>query len=389
MYNRILNRPMFKLGGKTNDAQGTGITSGLDTPRSGYEGGGTIGGGAFTGIPMGDRTGFQNIYPERRPEPDFEAKIRAARNKLRVDPADYRQATWEGVGAGFGDPSTKTLGEALWKANMMRREGIKPLEASVAEQKFELSKLPFERTMAMDVAKAGIAETATQTRAKILTDALKVKNAWESDPANKGQDFRDSDGYQDWEFKIIQATNGKIKTKQEATESAIEILMLSETFAKMFTMLPMMEEGPDKVKYQEQIDAQIKKLVDLFMGVSQGRTSEARGGRIGYNIGIGPNVMEEKVTDTFKMPGETIQASEQVEEVLPKIGATGDIPMPGQDPYMLLRARLPQEITDDVVRLIAYNPDAFADFAAIESQEDVMLFNQKYGVELVLPTEQA
>ena len=38
MYNRILNRPMFKLGGKTNDAQGTGITSGLDTPRSqGYE----------------------------------------------------------------------------------------------------------------------------------------------------------------------------------------------------------------------------------------------------------------------------------------------------------------------------------------------------------------
>ena len=63
--------------------------------------------------------------------------------------------------------------------------------------------------------------------------------------------------------------------------------------------------------------------------------------------------------------------------------------MPGQDPYMLLRARLPQEITDDVVRLIAYNPEAFADFAAIESQEDVMLFNQKYGVELVLPTEQA
>ena len=36
MYNRILNRPMFKLGGKTNDAQGTGITSGLDVPRQGY-----------------------------------------------------------------------------------------------------------------------------------------------------------------------------------------------------------------------------------------------------------------------------------------------------------------------------------------------------------------
>ena len=156
MYNRILNRPMFKLGGKTNDAQGTGITSGLDTPRSNYLGGGrTIGGGAFTGTPMGDRTGFQNILPERRPEPSFADKIRAARNKLRVDPRDYQQATWEGVGAGFGDPSTKTLGEALWKANMMRKKGIEPLEASVSQRKFELDKMPFELEMGVEVAKAG------------------------------------------------------------------------------------------------------------------------------------------------------------------------------------------------------------------------------------------
>ena len=390
MYNRVLNRPMFKRGGDIIDAQGTGITSGLDTPRNNYVEGGTIGGGAFTGTPMGNRTGFQNIYPERRPEPSFEDKIRAARNKLKVDPADYRQATWEGVAGGFGDPSTKTLSEAVWKANMMRREGIKPLEASVAEQKFELSKMPFERTMAMDVAKAGIAETATQTREKILTRALKDKNLWESDPANKGKDFRDSEGYQDWEFKIIQATNGKIKTKQEATESALEILMLNDIFSNMFRMLPMMkDDDPLKAEYQAQVDAQIKKLVDLFMGVSQSRSSGARGGRAGYQLGVGPNVMEERVTDTFQMPGETIQASEQVEEVLPKTGSVGDIPMPGQDPYMLLRARLPQEITDDVVRLIAYNAEAFADFAAIESQEDVVLFNQKYQVELVLPTEQA
>ena len=58
-----------------------------------------------------------------------------------------------------------------------------------------------------------------------------------------------------------------------------------------------------------------------------------------------------------------------------------------EDPYRLLRARLPQEITDDVVRLIAYNEEAFKDFAEIESQSDVMDFNRKYGVELVLPTD--
>ena len=35
MYNRILKRPMFKMGGRSYSAQGTGITSGLDTPKRG------------------------------------------------------------------------------------------------------------------------------------------------------------------------------------------------------------------------------------------------------------------------------------------------------------------------------------------------------------------
>jgi len=58
-----------------------------------------------------------------------------------------------------------------------------------------------------------------------------------------------------------------------------------------------------------------------------------------------------------------------------------------EDPYQLLRARLPEEITDDIVRLIAYNPEAFKDFAAIETQEDVINFNKMYQVELVIPAE--
>ena len=62
--------------------------------------------------------------------------------------------------------------------------------------------------------------------------------------------------------------------------------------------------------------------------------------------------------------------------------------MPSDDPFVLLRARLPQEISDDVVRLIAYNPEAFADFADIETQDDVIAFNKKYGVELVVNTDE-
>jgi len=60
----------------------------------------------------------------------------------------------------------------------------------------------------------------------------------------------------------------------------------------------------------------------------------------------------------------------------------------GEDAFALLRARLPQEITDNIVQLIAYNPSAFEDFAQIESQEDVIAFNSKYGVELVIDAQQ-
>jgi len=65
----------------------------------------------------------------------------------------------------------------------------------------------------------------------------------------------------------------------------------------------------------------------------------------------------------------------------------GPEPMPqaiGQDPFTILRQRLPREIPDDVVSLIAYNKKAFADFANIQDQDDVDLFNQKYNVQLVV-----
>ena len=46
---RILNRPMFKRGGDVMDAKGTGITSGLDTPRHGYHRGRVVRPGGYQG----------------------------------------------------------------------------------------------------------------------------------------------------------------------------------------------------------------------------------------------------------------------------------------------------------------------------------------------------
>ena len=50
-----------------------------------------------------------------------------------------------------------------------------------------------------------------------------------------------------------------------------------------------------------------------------------------------------------------------------------------------IRTRLPKEITDDIVRLLANSSEALQDFAYIRTQEDINKFNVKYGVNLILP----
>jgi hypothetical protein len=52
-----------------------------------------------------------------------------------------------------------------------------------------------------------------------------------------------------------------------------------------------------------------------------------------------------------------------------------------------LRARLPQEITSDIVKLLSESKQALVDFANIRTQQDVNAFNQKYDVNLVVPQE--
>jgi hypothetical protein len=53
--------------------------------------------------------------------------------------------------------------------------------------------------------------------------------------------------------------------------------------------------------------------------------------------------------------------------------------------YAQLRDRLPPEITDDVVQLLANSEEALQEFAYIQTQNDVDAFNLKYGVNLIIP----
>jgi len=113
-------------------------------------------------------------------------------------------------------------------------------------------------------------------------------------------------------------------------------------------------------------------LLNVFTGITYQEPEEkAKGGRIGYQ-NAGP-----VMPSAMPAPGIMSQAPENM----------GQEPTEPGISYDELRARLPSEITDDIVRLISESPQALEDFATIQTQQDVNNFNTKYGVNLTLPPE--
>ena len=110
-----------------------------------------------------------------------------------------------------------------------------------------------------------------------------------------------------------------------------------------------------------------KRYIELYNKMIKESMGLAEGGRANFSMGGGADVMEEAI---------------QVTETQPKeVAPTGD-----SLSYEELRARLPKEVTDDIVVILAESPQALIDFAEIQTQTDVDEFNMKYGVNLSLPS---
>ena len=134
----------------------------------------------------------------------------------------------------------------------------------------------------------------------------------------------------------------------------------------------------DKLIAQGKIDAESPDLKDeeLIQDMIKIIQGYASGGRVDRQMGT-PMMGEQPMQEEAQMVEQPIQQENQM--------AQAAVQQEGQeDPYKYLRDRLPPEIPDPVVRLIAYNKEAFNDFASIEAQDDVDQFNQKYNVELVV-----
>ena len=347
---------MFKLGGKTNDAQGTGITSGLDTPRSNYLGGGrTIGGGAFTGTPMGNRTGFQNIYESV---------------DVSVPESTRKRAFWSGIGQGFGS-NPKTLGEALSGAVAARDQILGPAEAQAGARKFELEKL-------------GVTEPYGRETAEILQELInkgnldveEVRSSFEA-TATGGmiREVKNRDDLtQDQKHKMIESIILKSNQPKLVTNLAIAIMDNASAKMESITLKDAMKQATDAIMLL---------MIDVGLPQAKGGLIYNKGGRAGYqfgatNQGVQPAQASLNVDETIQTPTETIQEDVSVQErQQPTV----------QMSYQEFRAAIPAEVSDEIVQLIYYNEDAFADFSQITSQAEVYAFNNKYGVSLVLPMD--
>jgi hypothetical protein len=330
---------MFRMGGSS----GTGITSGLDKPRQQYA--------------IGDLVKVlptqEELATAREMYPQFQTPPSQAINRLLISGGldllsrPPQGGTLATAAAAFKEP-TKQLFEDIDTEKATKFATDADLFKTLIEAKGEAlggiegktySQLEIGKQIQRDIFK--IADLQKQLQNKDLTQEQREDLNLQLKAVNSNLDF-------------LRKNN-----------PIVDRFLKDENLSSGFLNAVVLELAADKEKYPKgmsdpniYIDAakiMDQRLKALGTGTTIERTSKAEGGRIGYQMGGGADIISTK------------------EE--PKID------------YSTLRARLPKEISDDVVRLISASPEALEDFATIATQSDVDMFNQKYSVNLTLPQE--
>jgi hypothetical protein len=351
----VLKRPMFKLGGPSSD--GVGILSGMRRTNFQDQGSWTAGDEEIL-----QETKEKILDPEK-PKYGFKDLISDA----------YR--TSKGAVTGMD-----------WLENAADL-ALERTDAIKAEEKAK----PINDLAILQGLKKGAGEYYKQTRPleverirEYFDNGMKILTQFDT-----WEDFSTSPQFAEWEFEMSRAIKG-FPSSFEVAKLVFAGVQAENKTRNDAGKTNMKGDVLENFKKQMVIDIYKRYVPDLKF---------AKGGRVGYNTGMGP-VMDQQtdmsMTENLMTPQGDMSMTENVDTTMmgqdsAMMGQQAGFPsqtLPSDDPYVLLRARLPEEISDDVVRLIAYNPDAFADFADIETQDDVIAFNKKWGVELVVNTDE-
>ena len=333
MNYKVMQRPMFKMGGKAA-SQGTGITSGLDEKVNMSDGRANYAEGPTTYKDFLDRAMENyNLRQQKMADMDNLINLQALGNVSNL----------------LGTQESNNPFDILQNIAMSGSEIALP--ALGAKKKLELKKL--DPTTDLAFAKA------------LKPDRSGTQKVYEM--KKKDLDRINSELY-DQSLALQKATEAGDKDAIAAINKNIALLQESKNL--VFSTFKTDEELRTDIILAAQgsgysvSDKEIDRLIKRIRG-----TGNAEGGmpnRVDRAMGT-PRTGEQPMVNPMAVERKDVAMETQGQ---------------GNDAYAMLRARLPQEIPDDVVRLIAYNKVAFADFASIKNQEDVTSFNQKYNVSM-------
>jgi len=365
---RVMKRPMFKMGGPTSG--GTGITSGLETPRQNYNTAGLVDfanlgtSSEMEKILMNKMINRDQNYDSMMSLPKLQAIGAIASNVL----PNVERGGLKGIVDILKDPATIN-------AAIQGLSQTKKLELQRDDQKL--------KDMAAII-------SMKQGREKIDTDQDNRDRMFEMEGKKYDLSVRNFESKEEYQKELIRIKEAELAKKSESNTIKNynkAKIMLDETNMteeqKADILLGVLTGGAYQSVQKQAANLRRILIADTDMSESKKNkilsdfkelnlsifsNNKAEGGRINKQMGGG--------FDMGQSPQETNLAPMALQET--------NLAPQNQDPFTILRSRLPQEISDEVVSLIAYNKKAFADFANIQDQDDVDLFNQKYNVQLVV-----
>jgi len=337
--NRTLRRPMFRMGGST----GTGITSGLDQPRKQYSNG---------------------TDPYDRAMKTTE-RFRSDMDKFRGEKSPFAPSALPGFLTSFG---LNLLSETP-RGNIFQTAATAAKEPFQTFQAATLANQQDERDRTEDMFGTALASEYDLEAQRIKNQNTDEKTFAKQQAANAVTALYDNQigAIKNKIEQLDQATdpsyldkvndfNNQIKNIEQRKTDDVKAIYLSQDTMEEFqrkAILKLLQNNDP-----EDIAPYFPNFSELMGGITLPE-KKADGGRIGYKMGT-PEPM---------MPAVAEAPKSEVQDLS----------------YTELRARLPQEISNEIVMLLANSKQALLDFANIQTGEDIASFNQQYDVNLTLP----
>ena len=386
--NRTLRRPMFRMGGAAE-----GITSGLDVPRQKYEDAGRVARltdefeqrkAMFdqlrpqqTGFMPGSASSFLtsfglNLLAQSPRGNIFQTaavaaqdpfkQFQAARAREISDQTQLDQAILgDVISEDFKATQQQKLIDADYQEKLLdidkairveKQKGINANEKLILDYENQKKLLQEDYELQKKYGVGGSKDYAKKQAADAVTALYQSQITSEKNKIDALD--KDDPNYQ----TKVDDINANIANIQNELEDSVKSIYLSQDTTLEFqrkAILKLLQTNDP-----EDIAPYFPNFNEIMGGITLPE-AKASGGRVGLARSFPGTVGDAR--DSMKAPQGDVQNLS----------------------YSELRTRLPQEISDEIVMLLANSKQALLDFANIQTGEDVASFNQQYDVNLTLP----